>query len=226
MKKDAFYFQHDYNASSDVKILFMRQQLGMEGYGIYWFLLEQLANAGGNLPLKIVPVLAMQMQVQDVKVMAVIKQFDLFVVDESQNFFSLRLNKHLEIRKQLSEEGKRGAKIRWSNREAIAPPNGEGNAKERKGKEIKEIYIGEVSDFWIAIKPTYVHDSPIRIFDLQKFYEENGKIDALLVKRWNRFKDFVSENSGRVFNDENHLYNSFRQFHQKTEAPKTNYKIQ
>ena len=40
MKKDTFYFSHDYNAHNDVKILFMRQQLGMEGYGIYWFLIE------------------------------------------------------------------------------------------------------------------------------------------------------------------------------------------
>ena len=60
----SYYFQHDYNAASDSKILFLRQQLGMEGYGIYWFVLEQLAQAGGFLPLKIIPVLAMQSQTQ------------------------------------------------------------------------------------------------------------------------------------------------------------------
>ena len=58
MKKDTFYFSHDYNAHNDVKILYMRHQLGMEGYGIYWFLIESLADAGGFLPLDLIPVLA------------------------------------------------------------------------------------------------------------------------------------------------------------------------
>ena len=54
----SYYFSHDYNSANDVKILFLRQQLGMEGYGIYWFLVENLAQAAGILPLNITPVLA------------------------------------------------------------------------------------------------------------------------------------------------------------------------
>lgn len=138
----AFYFQHDYNASSDSKILFLRQQLGMEGYGIYWFVLEQLAQSGGYLPLKIIPVLAMQSQTQETKMRAVIELYELFQITEDQ-FFSIRMLDHLNIRKSLSESGKRGAEVRWenggANRVAIAPPNGDPNAKERKErKEIKE----------------------------------------------------------------------------------------
>ena len=75
MKKDSYYFSHDYNARNDFKCLFLRQQLGMEGYGIYWFLIESLAESGGLLPLKIVPVLAMQMQVTETKVTGVINSF-------------------------------------------------------------------------------------------------------------------------------------------------------
>ena len=52
MKKETFYFSHDYNARNDTKILYMRQELGMEGYGIYWYLIEALADSGGILPLK------------------------------------------------------------------------------------------------------------------------------------------------------------------------------
>lgn len=147
MKKDAYYFSHDYNAANDVKCLFLRQQLGMEGYGIFWYLIESLATAGGVLPLKIIPVLAMQMQVTETKVSAVINSFDLFTVQEN-SFFSIRLNEHLNLRKSLSEKGKEGALLRWGNREeirgAIGTPNGEGNAKERKGKKRKvntKVYI-------------------------------------------------------------------------------------
>jgi uncharacterized protein YdaU (DUF1376 family) len=135
----SYYFQHDYNASNDAKILFLRQQLGMEGYGIYWFILEQLAQAGGRLPLKIVPVLAMQSQTQESKVRAVIEGYELFFIKEEQ-FYSMRLNEHLDLRLQLSENGKNGAAKRWGNRGAISNGNGDPNAKERKkGKEIKEI---------------------------------------------------------------------------------------
>ncbi|HEY9701113.1 MAG TPA: Lin1244/Lin1753 domain-containing protein, partial [Allocoleopsis sp.] len=146
MKKDTYYFSHDYNASSDAKILFLRQQLGMEGYGIYWFVLEQLVQAGGYLPLKIIPVLAMQCQTQEVKLKAVVTEFDLFQIEDAA-FYSERLNNHLQLRKLLSDKGKAGAINRWKNGgaigEAIAPPNGEGNAKERKGKEIK---VKEIKD--------------------------------------------------------------------------------
>jgi uncharacterized protein YdaU (DUF1376 family) len=134
--KQSFYFPHDYNASSDIKILFLRQQLGMEGVGIYWYIVENLANAKGRLPLNITPILAMQMQVSEVKVMAVIQKFELFIIDEDQ-FFSKRLNEHLDLRNVLSEKGKIGAQKRWINREANGVAIGEGYAKERKEKENK-----------------------------------------------------------------------------------------
>ena len=139
-KKDSFYFSHDYNAANDYKILFLRQQLGMEGYGIFWYLVEQLAQSNGKLPLKIVPVLAMQMQVTEAKVNGVIYNFDLFVIHD-EHFESERLTNHLEIRRGYSDFGKIGAEARWGNRGAIGDANrganGHPNAKEIK--EIKEM---------------------------------------------------------------------------------------
>lgn len=112
----SLYFSHDYNASDDVKILFLRQQLGMEGVGIYWYIIERLAQAGGKLPMKIIPVLAMQMQTPDVKVSAVINKFELFNIEED-SFFSRRLIQFIDkyaAQKQLSSEGgKKGMAKRW-----------------------------------------------------------------------------------------------------------------
>lgn len=122
----SLFFSHDYNASDDVKILFMRQQLGMEGVGIYWYVIERLAQAGGKLPLKIVPVLSMQMQVPDVKVMAVINQFELFTV-EDERFFSQRLLSNISmvtrIKDKLSDAGKKGAQKRWNNNDTPQKPD-------------------------------------------------------------------------------------------------------
>jgi len=110
----SLYFSHDYTASDDVKILFLRQSLGMEGVGIFWYIIERLAQAGGKLPLKIIPVLSMQMQVTETKVQAVLHQFELFEVEEI-HFFSRRLNESLNLRKTLQDAGAKGAAKRWAN---------------------------------------------------------------------------------------------------------------
>jgi hypothetical protein len=108
----SLYFSHDYTSSDDVKMLFLRQSLGMEGVGIFWYIIERLAQAGGYLPLKIIPVLSMQMQVTETKVQAVIQTFDLFKIHE-ETFFSVRLLETLNLRKTLQAAGSKGAAIRW-----------------------------------------------------------------------------------------------------------------
>jgi len=173
----SFYFQHDYNAASDSKVLFLRQQLGMEGYGIYWFVLEQLAQAGGYLPLKIIPVLAMQSQTQETKLKAVVHNYELFELHENQ-FFSTRLNAHLQIRKHLSDKGKAGALKRWHTSPPDSLPNSlpisDPNAKERKGKEGNK---GKKGNVFIAPQ----------IEDVKLFFEENGYANG--EKAWNYYND-------------------------------------
>lgn len=44
MSKDAYYFTHDSNAKDDPKCALLIDQLGMEGYGIYWMLIEVLRD--------------------------------------------------------------------------------------------------------------------------------------------------------------------------------------
>jgi hypothetical protein len=42
MKKDAYYFPHYSNARNDAKLIKLRRVLGIEGYGLYFMLLEVL----------------------------------------------------------------------------------------------------------------------------------------------------------------------------------------
>ena len=42
--KDAYYFSHDANALTDPKILAMRCDYGLEGYGLYWAIIEMMRN--------------------------------------------------------------------------------------------------------------------------------------------------------------------------------------
>lgn len=113
----SLYFSHDHNASDDHKMLFLRQQLRMEGVGIYWYIIEQLHKAGGRLPLKMAPILATQMQTSEAKVLAVINDFELFITEEDE-FYSQRLSEFIEkymtvILKQ-SKGGRKGMEKRWN----------------------------------------------------------------------------------------------------------------
>jgi len=170
MKNKSYYFSHDYNAANDTKVLFLRHQLGMEGYGIYWFIIERLADAGGKLPLELIPVLAMQMQSTDIKVKGVIMQFDLFSIDEGE-FWSERLNDHLGLRAKLSESGKSGAISRWKNGEANRGAIGEGNAKKRKEKEIKE-------------KETIVYNKDLFLNNINEYKEILGESYDEFIEYW------------------------------------------
>jgi len=211
MKSNSYYFSHDYNASNDTKILFLRHQLGMEGYGIYWFLIERLADAGGKLPVELIPVLAMQMQSTDVKVKGVITKFDLFTI-QSGEFWSERLQGHLGLREKLSQSGKNGALNRWKNGEANGGAIGEANAKESKVKEnkvkenkIKESKLKESKDIifpfdsdkfknywslWVEYKKVqhnFTYKSPITIQsslnDLVKLSKGNEEVAIKIINQ-------------------------------------------
>ena len=197
MKKSTFYFTHDYNASNDFKILRLRHQLGMEGYGIYWYIVEQLAQAGGYMPIDMIPILSMQMQVSEIKVKGVIESFELFqVVDDS--FFSNRLLEHLKLREELSLKGKEGAIKRWGNSITNSPPikdaNSNPNAKERKGKEIKErkeskVFTtptkDEVYNYMNIEKNIDWNIAEIEADKFINFYESNGwKVGKNKMKNW------------------------------------------
>ena len=193
MKSSTYYFSHDYNAANDTKILFLRHQLGMEGYGIYWYLIEQLANAGGKLPLELIPVLAMQMHCTDVKVNGVLMNFDLFTI-ESGEFWSHRLQDHLELRLKLSQSGKTGANNRWKNGGAIGEAIGEGNAKERKGKEIKgninliediqtfKSELGDEYDNFVMYWTEPNKNGKLR-YELEKFFDIKRRVNTWMQNK-------------------------------------------
>ena len=45
--KNNSWFSHDSNAKDDEKMMFLIEELGLEGYGIYWVLVEKLREEKG-----------------------------------------------------------------------------------------------------------------------------------------------------------------------------------
>lgn len=115
----SLYFSHDYNASDDVKMLLLRQAHGMAGIGIYWYIIERLAQAGGKLPIKIIPILSDQMKVPEAMVTEVVKDFDLFVLKSGQfstNRLTNFLNQYATTIMKKSDGGKKGMETRWHSK--------------------------------------------------------------------------------------------------------------
>jgi len=94
--KDAFYFPHDSNAKDDPKMVMLIEQLGMEGYGIYWVLVETLRDQPEYCyPIMLIPALARRYNTTTEKMKAVVLKYDLFKVQNEQFFYSESEKKHV-----------------------------------------------------------------------------------------------------------------------------------
>lgn len=110
LKKDAYYFSHDANAQDDPKCMILIDQLGMEGYGIFWALIEKLRSEKDyKLPFAIIPSLARRWGTSKEKVETVVKIYGLFAI-EDDDFFSARLIRSMS---EKSEKARISAETRW-----------------------------------------------------------------------------------------------------------------
>jgi hypothetical protein len=142
MAKDSYYFPHDYNARNDEKILELRANFGAEGYGVFWMIIETMAeNDYGGVKASLIGGLSLGYGVAKEKLLGIIELcLSIGLLNEKDGYyFSNRLLEYKKFRKSQVEFGKLGATKRWGGYGgAISGANGGSNANERKGKEIKE----------------------------------------------------------------------------------------
>lgn len=151
--KDAYYFSHDSNAKDDPKCSMLIEQLGLEGYGIYWVLVEVLREQSEyRYPLNLLPVIARKYNTTTEKMKVVVGNYGLFTIDDDQ-FFSESLCRRMQVREEVREKkqiaGKKSGEIRGLL--AGKPTQYElmfnicstdieqGKERKEKGKEKKEI---------------------------------------------------------------------------------------
>ena len=147
--KDTYYFQHDYNPTSDPKVQALIGECGAVGYGIYWRIVEMLhEDELHKLQCKkyIYLALAKQMLTSVEQVEAIIKNcidtYELFKTD-GDFFWSERVMRNIDKRTELSNKrskaGKMSAEMRKNSTcvEQLPTSVEQNPTKERKGKEIK-----------------------------------------------------------------------------------------
>lgn len=176
MPKDAYYFPHDSNAKDDPKCVLLIEQLGMEGYGIYWMLIETLREQPDyTYPVANIPALGRRYNTTTEKVETVVCNYGLFTVKDDKIFFSDSLNRRMQVleekRAKRSEAGRLGNAARWktsqTDRNAITMRSQFIASKVKKSKEKesigKESMRGKRKPF-----------SPPTPSEVESFFTENG----------------------------------------------------
>lgn len=141
--KDSFYFQHDYNARNDERILQIRAEHGLAGYALYFMLLESMAESSdGYLNIDGMAGLSLSYGSAIEQLKALVSRcIELGLFHEVKGrFSSKRMVEYKDFRKERAESGRRGASNRWGNSSAIAQPLAKSktaNAKDSIGKDRK-----------------------------------------------------------------------------------------
>ena len=139
MSKDTFYFSHDYNSRNDEKIKKLIRKHGMQGYGIFWAIVEELYNNANALHLDYDGI-AFDLRTESDIIKSVLHDFDLFVFN-GDNFGSLSVQNRINNRQDKSQKARDSAYSRWNKNKidanAVQTQSDSNAIKERKGKEIK-----------------------------------------------------------------------------------------
>ena len=147
LNKETFYFSHDYNTRSDIKVKKLIGKHGYLGYGLFWALIEDLYQNDNKMPLDY-DLLAFDLRTSSNIVKSIINNFELFKID-GDFFSSLSVQRRLDMRNEKSLKARQSAKKRWetdanamrthSKKDANASNSAcDRNAiKETKGKDSK-----------------------------------------------------------------------------------------
>ena len=120
MKKDAYYFPHFCNARHDRKLKRLQKDLGLEGYGIFFMVLEILREQTDfRYPYEDLDLLSDELGTSTAKVEAVINIYGLFEIDHERNFFSPKLIFYLQPYIEKSERARNANKIRWERQKQL-----------------------------------------------------------------------------------------------------------
>lgn len=192
MGKETYYFSHDSNALTDTKILNMRSDYGMEGYGLYWAIIEMMRNEetyklelNKNTYRAIKTLTNTQIDIQKF-IEDCIGDYQLFKEEEDKFYSESLLRRMLEYgrKKEINREnGRLGGRPKKTE----TKPNGlqsetEVKAKKTKGKESKgkKNKVKEIKEKENKIKEIY-NSTCTNLPEIQKITEKREKaIDKFL----------------------------------------------
>ena len=119
-KKNAYFFSHDCNARLDEKMLAVRMKHGVEGYGVYFMLIERLTEAADHMSKREYDALAFDFRCKNELVQSVVEDFNLFqFTEDGEKFYSESLIKRMEILEDVRNKRRAAANKRWGNKKQM-----------------------------------------------------------------------------------------------------------
>tara|TARA_Y100001938_G_scaffold137367_1_gene201422 strand:- start:292 stop:1125 length:834 start_codon:yes stop_codon:yes gene_type:complete len=112
-QKDAYYFPHDSNARNDQRLMKVRMKYGMEGYGIYFGIIEILREQKDYiLTYNDIESISFDLRTDKEKIEDIIQNYNLFEIKGHTMFYSKSLKRRLECmdekKKKRVEAGRLG----------------------------------------------------------------------------------------------------------------------
>lgn len=153
MTKKAYYFQHDFGARNDPKLMAIQKQIGLEGVGFFWCLIELIYEQGGTLDLQAADDLAYQLHFDGEKAKKIVTDFGLFEIEGDQ-FFSQSARERLSKTIGIAEKRRQAAKTRWIDKVQAETPE-KATDEEKTGKKGMSINYIHISDEWNRICQSY-----------------------------------------------------------------------
>jgi len=148
MAKETYYFSHDSNALTDTKILNMRADYGLEGYGLYWAIIEMLRNEedykltlNKNTYRAIKTLTNTSIDIEKF-IRDCLEEYELFKQDE-EKFYSNSLLRRMKEKDKKSAIAKEKAEKRWKSNAVVMQQQCTGNANKVKENKEKKNKIKE-----------------------------------------------------------------------------------
>lgn len=183
--KDTIYFNHDYNAHLDPKVVKLRFKHWREWYWLYWATLEMMREDSDIL------IRWCELDANAYRLHCEIEKYKIFMSDlveiwlikydkKDDVYYSCRLQSDVEYMRDKSAKASRSASIRWSKRDANAlQTHSDGNA----------------IDIYIDINKEKKTDS---LFDVDsliyRYFKRFETKDWQIWSRYSQLKDYCIEN--------------------------------
>lgn len=171
IKKLKNYFSHDFNARNDIKLKKLNMELGMNGIGLYWCIVECLYENNGYLDLAQLDLLAYELRVEKNLIEKLINDFDLFKTNKNR-FYSKSVLQRLEKINEISKKNKENVRKRWE--------------KEKQKKEERTNNDGDTT----VLQSNYKEKE-------KKIKENKNKIKENIIITTTNIYEYIESNFGR-----------------------------
>lgn len=205
--KDGYYFQHDYNARSDKKLVKLSMKYPeCKGIGIYWCIVEMLYEEKGYLLRNEYERISFELRTTNDTIKDVIENYELFAFDD-EKFWSESVLLRLKLRENKSIKAKESISKRWEkyerNTNVLETINESNTNKEKKSiikKNKEKLFIepslDEVKEYFK--QNNYKEETAIKFY---QSYSVANWVDS----KGNKVKNWKQKAINVWFKDENKI---------------------